>query len=202
MTLKKLLLLVAAFCFFLAVTNHAQAQQFDMALGFGTVNGTPASAAGSGYVPQTISGGGYPSFSADFLFFKKYFGVGGEVAWRANQNVNIYFQPYRPILYDFNAVWAPPLGKRAQVELAGGIGGEDIRFYQQFFTCNFVGCTNYSTSQHFLTHVGAGLRMYVFRSVFLRPEANFYWVNNNFEFAGPRVARYGVSIGYSLKNRF
>jgi hypothetical protein len=187
---------------FLVAATAAHAQQFDIAFGFGTVTGTSASNAGQGHAPQTISGGGYPSFSGDFLFFKRYFGIGGNVAWRANQNVDIFFTPYRPILYDFNAVYAPPLGKHMQANLQAGIGGESVRFYTPFFTCNFVGCTNFQSSNHFLGHVGGGLRFYVTRSIFLSPEAHFYFVNNNFEFAGPNVNRYAVSIGYSLKNKF
>jgi hypothetical protein len=193
---------------FLAVTTMAGAQQLDIAFGFGTVTGTPASdvslsdIASGNHIPQTISGGGYPSFSGDFLFYKKYFGVGGAIAWRANQNVNIFQQPYRPILWNFDAVWGPPLGKRAQAEISGGIGALSTRFYTPFFTCNFVGCVDYQTSNHFLGHVGGGLRFYVTRSIFIRPEANFYFVHNNIEFAGPNVNRYGVSIGYSRKNQF
>lgn len=200
--MKNVLLLVAAFCALLTAAAPARAQQFDIGFGFGTVTGTSASDADPSHTPQTISGGGYPSFSGDFLFWKKYIGVGGEVAWRAHQNVNLFFQPYRPILYDFNAVFAPPLGKHAQAVIAAGIGGEDIRFYQPVFTCNFFGCTNFSSSQHFLTHVGGGVRLYVWHSVFLEPEAHFYYVKNNFEFAGNRVQRFGVTLGYSLKNRF
>jgi len=187
---------------FLGIANVASAQQFDIAFGYGTVTGTPASDASAGHAPQSISGGGYPSFSGDFLFFKKYFGVGGQVAWRANQNVDIFFTPYRPILYDFNAVWAPPIGKHVQAELQAGIGGESLRFYTPFFTCNFTGCTNFQSSNHFLGHFGGGVRLYVTRSIFIRPEAHLYLVNNNFEFAGARVTRYSVSIGYSLKNQF
>src|SRR5262245_1923782 len=104
MTLKKLLFLVAAFCVSLAITSTAGAQQFDVGFGYGTVVGTSAANFESGHTPQSISGGGYPAFSGDLLFWKKYIGVGGEVAWRASQNVNIFFQPYRPIFYDFNAV--------------------------------------------------------------------------------------------------
>jgi hypothetical protein len=201
MIVKKLLLLFAAFCVSLAITSTARAQQFDVGFGYGTVVGTSASNVESGHTPQTISGGGYPVFSGDLLFWKKYIGIGGEVAWRASQNVNIFFQPYRPIFYDFNAVVAPPLGKRAQAEVQAGIGGLDIRFYQPVFTCNFFGCTNFSSSQHFSTHVGGGIRLYVWRNVFLRPEAHFYYVKNNFEFAGNRVQRYGVTLGYSLRNK-
>jgi hypothetical protein len=199
--LKNVLLFVTAFCILRVAAAPAHAQQFDIGFGFGTVIGTSAANVQSGHIPQTISGGGYPSFSGDFLFWKKYMGIGGEVAWRAHQNVNIFFQPYRPIFYDFNFVVAPPLGKHAQAVIAGGIGGLDIRFYQPVFTCNFFGCTNFSSSQHFLTHVGGGVRLYVWHNVFLEPEAHFYYVRNNFEFAGNRVQRYGATLGYSLRNR-
>jgi opacity protein-like surface antigen len=202
--LKKLILLSAAFCLVLLSVRVAHAQQFDLAFGVGTVSGQSPSDAFNdiqNHTPQSIGGGGYPAFSGDFLFIKKYFGVGGEVAWRGHQNVDIFFNPYRPILYDFNAVYGPPLGKKAQADLQAGIGLESLRFYQPFFTCNFVGCTNFQSSNHFLIHVGGGLRFYVTNSIFIRPEAHYYFVHNNFEFSGPRVARYGVSLGYSLKNR-
>jgi hypothetical protein len=206
MTLTRTLLLVAASCLLFALAIPAHAQQFDIAFGYGTVLANPASdatitqIANGTHAAQSLSGGGYPSFSGDLLFWK-HFGVGAEVAWRAHQNVNQFFQPYRPIFYDVNAVWAPPLGKRAQAELQGGIGALSIRFYNPVFTCNFFGCTNYSSSNHFTTHVGGGIRLYVWRNVFLRPEANFYFINNNFEFAGPRAIRVGASIGYSLRNQ-
>lgn len=205
--MKRLLLLVASSCVLFAVTSTAYAQQFDIAFGYGTLGGNPASdataadVASGTHAAQSISGGGYPSFSGDFLFIKKYLGVGGEVTWRAHQNIDQFFQPYRPILYDFNVIYAPAIGKHAQVEVQGGIGAESLRFYSPVFVCNFFGCTNYSSSNHFLTHVGGGLRLYVWRSVFIRPEAHYYFVNNNFEFAGPRVTRYGVSLGYSLRNQ-
>jgi hypothetical protein len=201
--LKKTFLLVAASCFF-ALAVPASAQQFDIAFGYGTVFGNPATDATATQIAngthsaQTISGGGYPAFSGDLLFWK-HLGVGAEVAWRAHQNIDQFFQPYRPIFYDVNAVWAPPLGKRAQAELQGGIGAESIRFYTGG-TCSFFGCTTYTSSNHFATHVGGGIRLYVWRSVFVRPEVHYYFVNNNFEFAGSRVVRVGASLGYSLRS--
>ncbi len=200
--MKRLLLVVASFCMLLVTASAAHAQQFDLAFGVGTVTGTAASEASAGFTAQSIGGGAYPVFSGDFLFFHKYFGIGAEATYRAHQNVNLFFQPYRPILYDVNAVFAPPLGKKAQAELQGGIGSESLRFYTPFFTCSFTGCKNYQSSNHFMGHLGGGLRLYVFRSIFLRPEAHVYFVRNNFEFSGPRVTRFGVSIGYTLRNRF
>src|SRR5215469_17200556 len=97
------------------VARLAGAQQMDVAFGFGTVSGNPASDASLSEVvagtatPQSIGGGGFPSFSGDFLFFKRYVGIGGGIAWRGRENVDIFSQPYRPIFYNFDAVWAPPV---------------------------------------------------------------------------------------------
>ena len=197
--MRKLCLLTAAFCLFLLSAGVCYAQQFDLAFGVGTVIGQSASDGlfDPDHTPQSIGGGGYPVFSGDFLFWKKYIGVGGEVAWRGHQNVDIFFNPYRPIFYDFNLVAAPPLGKHAQAEFQGGIGAESLRFYTPFFTCSFTGCTNFQSSNHFMGHVGTGLRFYVTRAFFIRPEAHFYFVKNNFEFSGTRVQRFGVSIAAS-----
>src|SRR5258708_1206112 len=116
----------------LVTASAAHAQQFDLAFGVGTVTGTAASEASAGFTAQSIGGGAYPVFSGDFLFFHKYFGIGAEATYRAHQNVNLFFQPYRPILYDVNAVFAPPLGKKAQAELQGAIGSENPPFFALF----------------------------------------------------------------------
>lgn len=189
--------------FLLATGAHAQ--QFDVAFGVGTTSGESISNAdGVNHFPQSIGGGGYPAFSGDFLF-KKWFGVGAEVAWRGHQNFDIFQQPYRPILYDFNAIAAPYVSKRVQVEGQGGIGWESIRFYTPFLNCSggaFGGqCTNFTSSNHFLVHGGGGIRFYVTNGLFIRPEGHIYFVHNNVEFSGPRVTRYGVSIGYAFKSK-
>lgn len=201
--MKKACFFTAAFCLFLLSAGSAYAQQFDLAFGVGTTRGQDATDGlnDPNHTPQNIGGGAYPSFSGDFLFIKKYFGIGGEVAWRAHQNFDIFLNPYRPVIYDFNAVLAPPLGKKAQAEIQGGVGALSLRFYTPFVSCSFTGCTNFQSSNHLMGHVGGGIRFYVTRAIFIRPEAHFYFVRNNFEFSGPRINRYGVSIGYSLKNQ-
>ena len=104
-TLTITLLLVAASCLLFVLAIPAHAQQFDIAFGYGTVFANPASdatatqiAAGT-HAMQSLSGGGYPSFSGDLLFWK-HLGVGAEVSWRAHQNVDQFNQPFRPIFYD------------------------------------------------------------------------------------------------------
>lgn len=205
--MKRLSLVLAAFCLIFLAAGAVQAQQVDLAFGVGTVTGQPASdgdpftATTINHFQQTLSGGAYPTFSGDFLFYKG-LGVGMAASWRASETTDIFLQPYRPIFYDFNAVYGPQLGKKVQAELQGGVGLESLRFYTPFLSCGtFSGCTNFVSSNHFLTHVGGGLRFYVTDSIFIRPEAHFYFVHNNVEFSGPRVGRFTVSLGYSLKNK-
>ena len=190
--------LVAALCALGLIATVAHAQQMDFAFGVGTLTSPSASSATGNYSPVTMSGGTYLSFSGDVLI-KREFGVNGEVAWRASQAVYRGIQPYRPILYDFNAIWAPRLGKHAAAEVMGGIGGVSIRFYTPFVTCNGFTCTNYVSSQHFLVHAGGGLKFYASRSIFIRPEFHAYFINNNFEFSSGRAFREGVSIGYTFR---
>ena len=195
--MKRLALnLTALLCTLFFATVPAHAQQFDAAFGFNALTAPSSTFTSSTFTPS-VSGGMYPSFSADLLF-RHHFGVNGEVAWRAHQGLYGGYEPYRPIFYDFNAIYVPKITKRVSGELLAGIGGEDLRFYQGFYNCNFVSCTNYVSSNHFMEHVGAGLRFYVWGHVFVRPEAHMYFINNNREFSSSHSERYGISIGYTF----
>jgi hypothetical protein len=147
--------------------------------------------------PQSLGGATYLSFSGDALFWH-HLGAQGEVSWRASQGSYLGTQPYRPILYDFNVIYAPPLGQHAQLELLAGIGGLSTRFYTPVYFCNFYGCTNYYSSNHFLGDVGVAVRFYLSHGVFIRPEFRQYFINNNVEYASPYATRLGGSIGYSF----
>jgi hypothetical protein len=189
-----LVILVGVF----ALAQAAQAQQLDVAFGVGSIkshSNLDFNISGD-HQPASVGGGAAPAFSVDYLF-KKGFGVQGEVAWRAKQTLYGGYQPFRPILYDFNAMYAPKLGKRVQVELLGGLGAQSSRFYGNY-TCNYFSCTDYQSSSHLMGHVGGGVRFYIFNSVFVRPEAHAYFVHNNWEFNSGHEERYGVSIGYTF----
>lgn len=202
---KTLLSLALGFTFLLAGTLHAQ--EFHGAFGFGTVVAPGATTNSSGSFPS-LSGGLYPSFSGIFLF-KRHIGFGGEVAWRGRQavygvsNGSAFFaQPYRPIFYDFNAVYGRSFDKKFGGDVMAGIGGEDLRFYTPYYTCGFTSCTNYVSSNHFAFHVGADLRYYFWGHAFIRPEAHYYVVHNNFEFNNVNTSRFTISIGYSFMPGF
>jgi len=144
-----------------------------------------------------MGGGTYLNFTGDFLL-RHNLGVEGEIAWRAHQNLYLGYQPYRPLFYDFGAVWAPRFG-RVGAEVTAGIGAESLRFYNNYYTCSYVaGCTNYTSSNHFMGAIGGGLKFYATHNIFIRPEARLYLIHNNVEFAGSHALRAGVSIGYSF----
>lgn len=172
-------------------------QQFDAAFGVSTLVAPSPTSTLFGLPKQSLSGGAYPVFSGDYLLFHN-FGVGGEIAWKASRGLYQGFQPYRPVLWDLNGIYAPPLGRHAAVELMAGVGALSSRFYQNQYVCGFTGCTNYISSNHFAGHFGGGLRLYVKGGFFIRPEAHVYLIRNNEEFDAGHVTRVGASIGYSF----
>ena len=193
--------LIAAFILPFFFSGALQGQQFDVAFGVGTLTAPSASSASGDHAPVSLTGGAYPVFSADLLL-KRQFGVSGELAWRASQNLYGGFQPYRPLFYDFNGIYAPKLGKHAAAELMAGVGWESLRFYQGFTSCGAITCTDFVSSNHFMGHIGGGLRYYFYGHFFVRPEAHLYLIRNNDEFSSPRATRFGVSLGYSFTPGF
>ena len=169
----------------------------DVAFGFGTIEAQSASSASGNYAPQSMGGGLYPSFTVDFLLHHS-LGVSGEMSWRGGRDIYLGYEPYRPIFYDINGIWAPRFNKKVGAELTAGIGAESIRFYSGQYVCNFLTCTDYVSSNHFLGHFGGGVKIYVHGNFFVRPEANFYLIHNNNEFSSGYGTRVGASIGYSF----
>ena len=196
--MKKLTVVTLAFAFCLLVSS-AYGQQFDAAFGAGTISSS-SSTVTNGLLFPSDRGGTYPGFSADLLLHHR-IGIEGELFWRASQNLYGGSQPYRPVFYSFNAIWAPKLSKNFTAELLAGIGGEDVRFYGLVNCNNFFGCTSYSSSNHFMGDFGGGLRAYIWHNVFVRPEVRLYLINNNAEFSSNTVVRYGGSLGYSFGGR-
>jgi hypothetical protein len=196
--LKKTILVATALLFmFLAAA--AFGQQFDAAFGVSTIKSSSGTTVNGLFFPSD-SGGAYPGFSADLLLHH-HFGVEGELSWRASQALYGGYQPYRPVFYAFNAIYAPKLTKNIGAELLAGVGGEDVRFYG-YVNCNsFFGCTTYSSSNHFMGSFGGGIRAYIWHDLFIRPEARIYLINNNAEFSSGTVGRFGVSLGYSFGGR-
>jgi len=178
----------------------AQAQQADAMLGFGTTlsSGSTSCSISNCTVPE--KGGLYMNVGADVIFHRRY-GFAFDAAWRASQgNYAGLGVPYRPILFDINGVYQPRLSKKAGIDLMGGIGWQSTRFYgyQPTSNCVYFGAC-YTSSNHFLVDVGAGIRYYVRGHVFVRPEARVYHILNNTDvFSSNNVVRVGASIGYTI----
>jgi hypothetical protein len=171
-------------------------QKGDVSIGFGSLLAPSSASASGNYSAQTMGGGLYPSFRFDFLLHH-HLGLGAEMSWRWSRNLYQGYEPFRPIFYDFNAVYAPRFGK-VGIDLMGGIGAESVRFYPGSYQCNFFTCTNYVSTNHFLGHVGGGVKLYVHGNFFVEPEAHLYLIRNNNEFSSGRAERVGASIGYSF----
>jgi len=194
-----------AFCLFVVTSLSilpapAAAQQFDAAFGVGTITAPTGFNAFGDPVPVSLTGGAYPVFSADVLL-KGPLGVGCEISWKGSRGLYAGFQPYRPLFYDLNGVFAPRL-KNIGAEVQAGIGWESLRFYQPFFQCGFAGCTNFVSSNHFMGHFGGGIRLYAHGNFFIRPEAHVYLIRINNDFSSPFATRYGISIGYTFATGF
>jgi Outer membrane protein beta-barrel domain len=201
--LRKLALFTPLFALLLCAPFTA-AQQGDAMIGFGTLlsSGSTECAFTVGCASCVIpeKGGLYTTISGDVIFPKRV-GFNVEASWRTRQGDYADFGlPYRPILLDFNGVYQPKIGKKAGLDLMGGVGWQTTRFYQFQPTSNceiFNAC--YTSSNHFLVHIGAGVRYYVWGHVFVRPEVHFYHIVNNTDaFSDNNVIRVGGSIGYTI----
>ena len=197
--MRKLALLTAVFAS-LFFTQFASAQQGDIMFGGGTLLSSSPNTSSLGFQPIAEKGGTYLNISADVVSFKKRIGFNFETAWRASQgNYAEIGEGYRPILTDFNALFQPHLGKKLGLDLMGGIGISSTRFYtSQITSCSISGCINYTSSDHFMEDLGAGVRYYVWHHFFVRPEVHYYHIQNNVEFNSDNVFRVGASIGYTI----
>jgi hypothetical protein len=202
--LRKLALCSTVFAIFL-FASLASAQQGDAMIGFGTVMAPGANPCSlnstSGFLVCPEKGGLFTNLGGDVIFPKR-IGFAFDATWRTSQGAygGTGGQPYRPILFDFNAVYQPKITRKVGLDLMGGVGWQTTRYYGYTNTvsCNyFYAC--YQSSNHFLIDAGAGLRYYVYGHLFLRPEVRFYHiVNNTADFTNSNIVHVGASIGYTI----
>lgn len=180
----------------LLLVGTIHAQQVDAQFGISGIHSLSASSftPTNNNNPQSLSGGVYPAFGADVILVHN-LGFGGNVAWRATQGNYQDIVNYRPIFYDFNAVYARKI-TRVGFALQGGIGAQSTRFYVAP-SCG-INCTNFVSSNHFMGHLGGALRLYITPSIYVAPEIHEYFVHNNVEFTSGNVTRYAINIGVTL----
>lgn len=195
-------LLLAFACIALTATsNLAHAQRIDAAAGVSTILAPGASSASGSQYPVSLSGGLYPGLSGDLIFWRN-LGIGAEIYWRAAQGVNYGGSVgvnYRPFFYNFNAVYSPKLANHTYLELVGGLGGLDTRFYEcPDYDCNLGYSQGVNSFAHFDVDFGGGIKLYAKRGIFVRPEARYYFIRNDTNFSSNHAARVGISIGYTF----
>jgi hypothetical protein len=150
------------------------------------------------------------------LMLWKRFGVGADVSFQPAQQTYANFQQQvasqqipgfslnsRMILYDFDGIFQPMKGKKAAIQLRGGIGGANLRFYEnQNTTDALAGATNFNqffeSANHFQVHGGVGVQFYLTDHFFIRPEFNVHYVANLGQFGRNLITQETVWIGYSF----
>jgi len=183
-----------------ASAQLASDQQFDVFVGGSTLLSSSPSAS-TNFLPEE-NGGLYINLGGDAVFLRHRLGINIETAWRATQGVySSGVENYRPVLTDFNLLFQPHLTKRLGLDLTGGIGAGSTRFYAPGPSCS--GCINYVSTDHFMEHLGGGIRYYVWHHFFVRPEVNFYHLQNNTSvedngFSSNNLIRAGASVGYTF----
>jgi hypothetical protein len=187
-------------CVLAALVPFAPAQQIDFAVGGSTLWSTKPLTASQAFLPPAEKGGIYAGASLQYLTEKR-LGISIEGAFRAKQGLYNGYQYYRPALYDVNAVYARTMAPKIRADFMAGVGGETLLFYQQTNCIYSSGCRSYVNSTHFLVHAGVGVRYYVWKTFFVRPEAHYYFIPNNFEFHSDHVFRIGVSIGHTFGSK-
>ena len=196
--------LLAPFVSLLFIAQLGSAQQLDFFIGGGTALASSPTNSALFFQPPAEKGGTYINLGGDVVGFKRRLGFNIETAWKASQGAYAgENETYRPILTDFNALYQPKIGKKLGLDLMGGIGVAATRFYVPTITsCSYFsgGCINYTSSDHFMEHLGGGIRYYVWHHFFVRPEIHYYHIQNNVEFNSDNVFRVGASIGYTIGN--
>ncbi|HXN65415.1 MAG TPA: outer membrane beta-barrel protein [Candidatus Acidoferrales bacterium] len=185
----------------------ASAQGFSAYIGLGTAQDSSSNQGidtyGDGNIYYTPRMGGvFMNLGGDFMFFP-HLGVGAETSFRVTQGGYAGLN-YRPVMYDFNAVWEPvAVTSRVVPEIQGGIGGVDTRFYYNSQYCDqFTGCSSSNSylesSNHFDVHFAAGVRFYVKNGIFVEPRVDLRYVHNFFQFGSDFVPEYTVNVGYTF----
>jgi hypothetical protein len=186
-------------CTFVFFAGFARAQQLDFALGGNTLWSPRNPTAEGGFIAPPERGGVYPSLFLQYVGEQNHFGLEAEGTFRYREGSYDNFQPYRPVIYDFNAVYTNRVAAKTHADVLGGVGGEALLFYSGTTPCGLAGggCHLTLTSNHFLVHAGIGIRYYVLRNLFIRPEAHYYVILDNHEFHSDNVFRVGASVGYT-----
>jgi opacity protein-like surface antigen len=150
------------------------------------------------------------------LMLWNHFGVGGQINIQparqdylafqqqsAGQNFSDILQT-RVSFYDFNGIYQPIATKKASLQLKGGIGAANVKFYEHISGSSpILGNSNQTqflqSSNHFAVNGGIGAQIYLTNNIFIRPEFTIRYINNFTQQFGHNYATQEmVWLGYSL----
>jgi hypothetical protein len=210
---------------------HAQSG-FDLNIGFGaaqdkahgpidltTIDLGPCATPGSPNCANPSSLSGFMlGFGGNLMLWKK-FGVGADIKLQPNKPDYLVISQQsasagtigeklqtRLTFYDFNGIFQPVNEKKVAVQLVGGIGGANIKFYDnQSSSSSILGNSNSTqfiqSANHFQVHGGVGVQIYLTDHVFVRPEFDLHYVPNFQQFGRNVVTSEMVWLGYSFGDR-
>ena len=111
----------------------------------------------------------------------------------------------RVTFYDFNGIYQPVNTKKATLQLIGGFGGTNMKFYLNQSSSSLLGNTNYSqaisSSNHINLHAGVGVQVYLNDHVFIRPQVDIHYVPNFTQFGSNLVEQAMVWVGYTIGDK-
>lgn len=161
-------------------------------------------------------------FGANLMLWQ-HFGVGVEVAFAPNratyaaipgevgvvdgipESQSSYTLQSRTTFYDFNGIYRPVNHTRMTLDLIGGFGGANIKFYDNQSTSGLLGNSNYSSylssSNHLNLHGGVGVQLYLTDHFYLRPQFDIHYVPNLQQFGSKLVTQEMVWVGYTIGDR-
>jgi hypothetical protein len=180
-----------------AFAQGQEIQQIDIGFSGGTLFSAKPTTASLSQRPPGENGGVYPGFNIDGLL-TPHLGIQIEGSFRYHKELYSGYQYLRPVFYDANALYLNKITPKTRLEVTAGAGLESLLFYGQSGSCGLNVCAPNNNSNHFLVHVGGGVRYYFLHRVFVRPEANLYQIINNHEFNSGTVLRLGATIGFSF----
>ncbi len=165
----------------------------------------PTDLLNAGTFQAPTMGGFFKTFGADFIFFHN-LGVGIETSSLLGRSPYAGLE-YHPAFYDINAVYEPStFGRRFSPEIQGGYGEALLDFYDTPQICYKLpqgcGAVNgeaFSVNDGQL-HFAAGLRIYAYRGLFVRPQVDIRRVGNDFSsyFGSSWIPQYSVGVGYTF----
>ena len=111
----------------------------------------------------------------------------------------------RVTFYDFDGIYQPVKSSRASLQLIGGVGGANIKFYTNQSSGGVLGGSSYSSylqsANHLNVHAGVGVQIYLTDHLFIRPQFDMHYVPNLEQYGSNIVKQEMVWVGYTIGDR-